>query len=73
MWQSRDVVFLVSRRTVSLPCGCVSGRQIRLVEGRDRPIDRLAKNVLLFGQQDEGEVDVSERTCFEIAFVVLSA
>lgn len=33
--------------------------QIRLVEGRDRPIDRLAKNVLLFGQQDEGEADVS--------------
>lgn len=33
--------------------------QIRLVEGRDRPIDRLAKNVLLFGQQDAGEVDVS--------------
>lgn len=29
------------------------------MEGRDRPIDRLAKNVLLFGQQDEGEVDVS--------------
>lgn len=38
---------------------CAWCEQIRLVEGRDRPIDRLAKNVLLFGQQDEGEVDVS--------------
>lgn len=33
--------------------------QIRLVEGRDRPIDRLAKNVLLYGEQDQGEGDVS--------------
>lgn len=39
--------------TVSAYC-----EQIRLVEGRDRPIDRLAKNVLLFGEQDEGEDDV---------------
>lgn len=28
------------------------------MEGRDRPIDRLAKNILLFGEQDEGEEDV---------------
>lgn len=35
--------------------------QIRLVEGRDRPIDRLAKNVILFGEQDQGEGEVSER------------
>ncbi|CAM9158107.1 unnamed protein product [Ascophyllum nodosum] len=32
--------------------------KIRLVEGRDRPIDRLAKNVILFGEQDKGEEEV---------------
>ncbi|CAM9983823.1 unnamed protein product [Ectocarpus sp. 12 AP-2014] len=32
--------------------------KIRLVEGRDRPIDRLAKNVILFGEQDQGEGEV---------------
>lgn len=37
----------------------VFGVQIRLVEGRDRPIDRLAKNVLLFGERGEGEDEVS--------------
>lgn len=29
------------------------------MEGRDRPIDRLAKNVLLYGERDDGEDDVS--------------
>lgn len=42
-------------RFSTVPVCC---EQIRLVEGRDRPIDRLAKNVLLFGEQDEGEDDV---------------
>lgn len=41
------------------------GLKIRLVEGRDRPIDRLAKNVLLFGEQDAGEEDVR---CFSRFF-----
>ncbi|CAM9386626.1 unnamed protein product, partial [Choristocarpus tenellus] len=31
---------------------------IRLVEGRDKPIDRLAKNVLLFGDQSAEEIGI---------------
>lgn len=49
--------------TARLPPSPMLCLQIRLVEGRDRPIDRLAKNVLLFGEQDAGEEDVS---CFDL-------
>ncbi|CAM9269242.1 unnamed protein product [Scytosiphon promiscuus] len=49
-WQKKEEHFHLKQAT--------QRSKIRLVEGRDRPIDRLAKNVLLFGQQDEGEVDV---------------
>eukprot|EP00903_Cladosiphon_okamuranus_P015664 g14466.t1 len=49
-WQKKEEHFHLKQAT--------QRSKIRLVEGRDRPIDRLAKNVLLFGQQDKGEVDV---------------
>ncbi|CAM9859257.1 unnamed protein product, partial [Hapterophycus canaliculatus] len=49
-WQKKEEHFHLKQAT--------QRSKIRLVEGRDRPIDRLAKNVLLFGQQDEGEADV---------------
>ena len=60
--KSHHPIYRVCRETLRLSLMWVltlGFEQIRLVEGRDRPIDRLAKNVLLFGQQDEGEVDVS--------------
>eukprot|EP00904_Undaria_pinnatifida_P005010 jgi/Undpi1/1639/HiC_scaffold_11.g05029.m1 len=49
-WQKKEEHFHLKQAT--------QRSKIRLVEGRDRPIDRLAKNVLLFGEQDAGEEDV---------------
>ncbi|CAM9186514.1 unnamed protein product [Pylaiella littoralis] len=49
-WQKKEEHFHLKQAT--------QRSKIRLVEGRDRPIDRLAKNTLLYGEKDEGEVDV---------------